>query len=74
MSFDRLSHCFCANVPYFKFFIIANRCKFILVVMIPTDVLDDLIVSLECYKRVHCVCKLILLVNIPETNAVVITA
>ena len=63
-----------ADVPNFQFLVVADGSEFILVMLVPAHVLNDLAVGLESYQRIHCVCKLILLVDVPQTNSTVVTA
>ena len=74
MGFDRLAGLLLTHVPDFEFLVVAYRCEFVAVVMVPADVFNHLGVGLPRYQRVDCWGQLVGLANVPDANLVVVTA
>ena len=74
MCFDALGCHFLTSVPNFQFLVITYRCEFILIMMIPANVFNNLWMSINHKKWVECFLQLVLLVYVPEADFTIVTA
>ena len=74
MGLDRLADLQLAFVPNFEFFIVGHARKLIDVKLIPSHVLHHLRVRIPLDQRVDCRRELVGLVDVPQTNFIIVAA
>lgn len=74
MGLDRLADLQLPFVPNFEFFVVRHARKLIHVELVPSHVLHHLRVRIPLNQRVDCRRKLVGLVDVPQTNFIIVAA